>query len=103
MTKCIKILYIYITGSRPSAFAKLKRVFSGKKKQHQVDKPKTAVKRKTIKIPKADANVMALTLGNLARELPLATGEPHFCGGCQATISCLSHVVEQEDKTLWTW
>lgn len=49
----------------------------------------------------ADTNVLALSLGVLAQEPSLMTGEAIFCKNCQAALSVLSRheVVKSVDGT----
>jgi hypothetical protein len=42
------------------------------------------------KVPMADTNVVALSLGVLAQEPTLMTGEAVFCEECKAALSALS-------------
>ncbi len=41
---------------------------------------------KSVTIRKADTNVLALSLGDLA-ESAVVTGEPLFCSGCKAVFT----------------
>eukprot|EP01117_Protostelium_nocturnum_P000157 TRINITY_DN1022_c0_g1_i1.p1 TRINITY_DN1022_c0_g1~~TRINITY_DN1022_c0_g1_i1.p1 ORF type:complete len:846 (-),score=320.97 TRINITY_DN1022_c0_g1_i1:76-2496(-) len=47
------------------------------------------------KVPMMDGNVMAVTLGSLADNLELATGDPLFCKECQVAFSTTSVLKNQ--------
>ena len=56
-----------------------------------------------VQCVRADGNVLALTLRQLDQDLPLATGEPHFCGECGATMSNMSKPKQENEKVVWAW
>ena len=56
-----------------------------------------------VRQPKADANTLLLSLGQLETELPIVTGDPTYCEGCKAVLSSISEVKTTENKATWTW
>ena len=54
---------------------------------------------------KADGNVVLLSLGKLAEEPNLVTGDPLRCCQCEAVLSSTSKLTQQPDdhKKTWTW
>lgn len=59
-------------------------------------------KRKSkIKVKKADTNVLLLSMKTLEDESDIATGDSVHCEKCQAVLSCVSTVSQQEHKTIW--
>ena len=54
---------------------------------------------------KADGNVVLLSLGKLAEEPNLMTGDPLRCCQCEAVLSSTSKLTQQPDdhKKTWTW
>ncbi|KAK3093559.1 hypothetical protein FSP39_017307 [Pinctada imbricata] len=81
--------------------------------QHQRERPVTAPAQPTkaksrksamskmTKCERADANVVMVTLNTLEDMSTLATGDPVYCRKCQAIMSCLSEVVEEEGDLKW--
>ena len=49
-----------------------------------------ASKKETISVQKADANAVVLSLGELAKEAEVITGEAVFCSSCHAALSMFS-------------
>ena len=60
---------------------------------------------RVVKQQKTDGNVVLLSLGKLAEEPNLVTGDPLRCGQCEAVLSSTSTLTPQEEdgKKTWTW
>lgn len=56
-----------------------------------------------MKVQKADTNVLLLSMKDLEDESDIATGDPVTCKKCQAVLSCVSNITQEEDKTKWIW
>ncbi|XP_071164093.1 circularly permutated Ras protein 1-like [Mytilus edulis] len=54
-----------------------------------------------MKVQKADTNVLLLSMKDLEDESDIATGDPVTCDKCQAVLSCVSKITQEEDKTKW--
>mmetsp|Transcript_33344 Transcript_33344/g.83779 ORF Transcript_33344/g.83779 Transcript_33344/m.83779 type:complete len:826 (-) Transcript_33344:85-2562(-) len=60
--------------------------------------------KKRVKVRKADTNVVAIKLGELANQVSLATGDPCFCEGCNVVLSSFSKLLDRtdgEEGQLW--
>lgn len=64
-------------------------------------RPKT--KSKKIKVSSADTNVLLLSMKKLEDESDIATGDSVHCEKCQAVLSCVSSITQQEQTTIWVW
>jgi hypothetical protein len=64
-------------------------------------RPKT--KSKKVKVTSADTNVLLLSMKKLEDESDIATGDSVHCEKCQAVLSCVSSITQQEQTTIWVW
>ena len=62
-------------------------------------RPKT--KSKKVKVTSADTNVLLLSMKKLEDESDIATGDSVHCEKCQAVLSCVSSITQQEQTTIW--
>nr|KAG5714795.1 hypothetical protein BaRGS_000283 [Batillaria attramentaria] len=80
---------IKVQGQPKSAYKKTK-------KSHVRDLKKEGLLKKT------DGNVVLLSLGKLADDPNIITGDPTKCSSCQAVLSSTSKLVVDGDKKAWT-
>ena len=58
---------------------------------------------KKVKVRRANANAIALTLGNLGTCTEPFHHSPYFCINCSAAVSAISTLEVNEGKTSWQW
>ena len=61
------------------------------------------IKSNKIKVISADTNVLLLSMKKLEDESDIATGDSVHCEKCQAVLSCISSITQQEQTTIWVW
>ena len=59
--------------------------------------------KKTIKCPKADANVIVVSMGMLEEAPSIMTGEAFFCSECQVALTSISTLQTETDLKTWIW
>ncbi len=58
---------------------------------------------KKLKVTKATANVVVVSMETLGKDATVMTGDAVICTGCQATLSGISKLTQSEDKKSWIW
>lgn len=77
------------------------KVFSRSELKAAIPEKKKDKKVKKVVYPRANVNVMALSLGTLAEKSAVMTGDPIFCSKCSGVFSSLSKVEKKGEDEIW--
>jgi hypothetical protein len=77
------------------------RSFSGLFRQREIPVTAPEIEKRTVR--SADTNVLLLSMKKLEDESDIAIDDPVHCEKCQAVLSCVSSITQQEQTTIWVW
>jgi len=77
------------------------RSFSGLFRQREIPVTAPEIEKRTVR--SADTNVLLLSMKKLEDESDIAIDHSVHCEKCQAVLSCVSSITQQEQTTIWVW